>query len=284
VLGGSGDVGLGDEVVDAGIMRETIREIAADDSIVGVVLRVDSPGGSALASDLIWRELRLLDRKKPVIASFSDVAASGGYYIGAGARRIMAEPGSMTGSIGVFGGKMVLTGLFEKVGLNVAVFQAGKGGGLYSAFEPLGAAGRAKFQTLIDDTYNLFLERVAGTRPNMSEEDVHQVAQGRVWTGRQAHERGLVDELGDLQQAIRRVKTEAGMDADARVGVVRLPRSRNFIQTIMKGGQVSSEQRLIQALPQAVREMKFLTTYLRSVLALQQEAAVCLMPAAVRVR
>jgi protease-4 len=284
VRGGSDELGVGDEVVDASLMRKTIRKIAEDDSIVGVVLRVDSPGGSALASDIIWRELRLLDEKKPVVASFSDVAASGGYYLGAGARIIFAEPGTLTGSIGVFGGKLVLSGLFEKLGLHVAVFEAGQGGGLLSSFQPLGPEGRARFQAMIDDTYRLFLERVAATRPGMDTDAVHEVAQGRVWTGRQAHERGLVDELGDLRQAIRRVKTEAGLDPDAELEVVRMPRSRNFIRAIMSGGDVSTEAGVMAKLPAEVRQVEFLRTYMRALLALRHEPGVCLMPAAVRIR
>jgi protease-4 len=284
VADGTAGTGLADQVVDASSMRKTIRELSADEAIVAVVLRVDSPGGSARASDLIWRELRLLDGEKPVIASFSDTAASGGYYIGAGARRIYANPGTLTGSIGVFGGKLVLSELFGKLGLEVATFEAGKGGGLYSSFQELGPEGRARFQKLIDGTYRTFLERVASTRPDMNTDAVHQVAQGRVWTGRQAHERGLVDELGDLNAAIRRAKTEAGLRADAAVDIVRVPRSRHFVKAILSGGQAQARRDPLHGLPRAVAELAFLRSYLRALMALQHESSVCLTPAAVRVR
>jgi protease-4 len=131
---------------------------------------------------MIWRELRLADRKKPVIASLSDVAASGGYYIAAGARAIYAEPGCLTGSIGVLGGKLVLAGLFEKLGLNVFVLERGGRTGMMSMASELTPDERRKFQELVDDIYRTFLERVAETRSDMSLQQVDEVAQGRVWT------------------------------------------------------------------------------------------------------
>ena len=142
IVSGSRSVGLGEEVAAVRQLARTVRTAAADGNVKAIVLRVDSPGGSAQACDILWRELRLADGKKPVIASLSDTAASGGYYVAAGARRIIAEPGCLTGSIGVFGGKIVLTGLMAKLGINVVVFERGTNTGIDSMFSELSPSER----------------------------------------------------------------------------------------------------------------------------------------------
>jgi protease-4 len=282
VVGGDDDsgLGLGQEVVSARLMARTIREVAADEGVKAAVVRVDSPGGSALASDLIWRELRLLDAKKPLIASFSDTAASGGYYVGAGARRILAQPGTVTGSIGVVGGKLVMKGLFDKIGLNVAVFEHGGGSTLSSLVAEFSEPDREKVRTLIEDIYATFLRRVAETRPAMDVAAVEKVAQGRVWTGRQALRNGLVDEIGDLAAAIRTAREAAGIPADVHVDIVRVPESRNLLEAALDALSPSARAAdVVSALGGA-----HVQTYLRALTALNGELAACLMPAAIRVR
>ena len=161
---------------------ELLGKVSEDGRVRAIVMRVDSPGGSALASDLIWRAMRLADKHKPVIASFSDTAASGGYYIGSGARAIFADPGTLTGSIGIFGGKLVLGDLLKRIGLHVAVIEKGGDTGLLSSLQAFTPQQREKLQHMLQDGYQLFLERVAETRQGMTTEQVDRVAQGRVWT------------------------------------------------------------------------------------------------------
>jgi protease-4 len=284
--GRRGELSIGEQVVRAESFAETVRQAADDENIKAIVVRVDSPGGSAEASDRIWRELRLADARKPVIASLSDVAASGGYYIAAGCRRIYAEPGCLTGSIGVFGGKLVLSGLFEKIGLNVAVFERGGRTGMFSMFSEFSRDERAKMEELILDTYGTFLARVAETRPGMGTDALDEVAEGRAWTGRQAHRHGLVDELGGLRQAVRAAREAAGLPADRRVQVLHLPRPRNLLEVLLFGEE--EQARLgrpdiwgADALPEPLGRAE---GYLRALAELQGEAALCLMPAVVTVR
>lgn len=276
--------GFGQEIVGAASFVKTIRRAADDENIKAIVVRVDSPGGSALACDTIWHELRLADRKKPVIASLSDVAASGGYYIAAGARKILAEPGCLTGSIGVFAGKLVLSGLFDKIGLSVAVIEQGGRTGIMSMFSEFSADERRKLEELVMDTYDIFVARVAETRPDMSVRDVDKVAQGRVWTGNQAEQNGLIDALGGLQEAIAAAKEAAGIPADQPVEVVYLPRPRSLMEVVLFGkGDETGAPGLwggleMLAVPEQVRP------YLSALMCLRSETLVCIMPAAVTVR
>ncbi len=276
--------GLGEEVVAADSFVKVIRKAAADENIKAIVLRVESPGGSALACDIIWRELRLADRKKPVIASLSDVAASGGYYIAAGARKVVAEPGALTGSIGVVAGKLVLGGLFEKLGLNVAVFEEGGNAGMMSMFSKFSDEERGKLEQLVLRTYDIFLSRVAETRPGMAVADVDKVAQGRIWTGRQAAERGLVDTLGGIGEAVAAAKEAAGIPPDQVVQIVHLPRSRSLVEVVLFGKEGEAEMlspwnaAAMLAAPPSVR------AYLLALLPLQREIVTCTMPAAVTIR
>ena len=173
---------FGEEMASAEGLVAVLQKTAQDARVRAIVLRVDSPGGGALASDLIWRAVRQADARKPVIASFSDTAASGGYYIASGARKIYADPGTLTGSIGIFGGKLVFADLLKKVGVNVVVIEKGGHTGMLSPFQEYSSEERDKLKDLLQDGYQLFLTRVAATRPGMTKEDVDKVAQGRVWT------------------------------------------------------------------------------------------------------
>jgi len=274
---------LGEQMVGARRLVRVIRRAAADKSVKAIVLRVDSPGGSAMASDLIWHELRRADRVKPVIASFSDTAASGGYYIGAGARTIVAEPGSLTGSIGVLGGKLVITELFGKLGLSVDVVESGPGGAMMSPFKEFSPGEQARVEEMVWHIYRTFIERVAETRPGMSYRDVEMTAEGRIWTGRQAYENGLVDHLGGLGDAIAVARQAAGIPEDEDVRIVHLPCPKNLMEVLLfgRGEEVGLPQ---QVRPQLLRHLPRVRSYLAALMVLRGEMAVCLMPAVVTIR
>ena len=207
IIYGDGD----EETVGQGIMNASLKEAREDDKIKAIVLRINSPGGSALASELIWREIELTKEVKPVIVSMGDVAASGGYYIACNADKIIAEPTTITGSIGVFG--MLPNGeqLADNIGINAEQVITNKNAVPYSFFEPLGDEQRAFIKEEIVDIYELFTNRVADGR-NMTQNDVKAIAQGRVWTGVDALNNGLVDELGGLDLALQRASEAAEIE------------------------------------------------------------------------
>lgn len=198
---------------------EAIDALGRDGSIKAVVLRVDSPGGDALASDLVARAVQRLAAHKPVIASFGDVAASGGYYVAAPAKAIYAEPTTLTGSIGVFGLKPSLQGLRERLGIGAARLNRG-GPKLGSIYFDGDAAERELWERGVEAAYQRFLGVVAEGR-GMSRAQVKAVAEGRIWSGADAKARGLVDEFGGLQEAIERARAEAGLRG--RVRLVNYP-------------------------------------------------------------
>jgi len=208
---------------------KAIREAAADDKVAAIVLRIDSPGGSALASDLIWREAERA--KKPVVASLSDVAASGGYYIAVAADRIVAAPGTLTGSIGVVGGKVAVGGALEKVGVHTDVVSKGKNAGWLSMTEKFTAGEREAFLGTMKDVYRLFTGKVAAGR-KLDQATVESLAEGRVYTGRQALEAGLVDRLGTLDDAIDEAKKLAQIDADEKLERILLPEPRGLFDDL----------------------------------------------------
>ncbi|MBW0019355.1 MAG: signal peptide peptidase SppA [Mycobacterium sp.] len=200
-----------------------LREVSADDSVSAIVLRVDSPGGSVTASETIWREVqRVRKRGKPVVASMGAVAASGGYYVSMGADAIVANPGTITGSIGVITGKLVVRDLKDRLGVVSDTVRTNANADAWSIDEPFTPEQRAHQEAEADLFYTDFVERVADGR-NLSIEAVDVVARGRVWTGADALERGLVDELGGLRTAVRRAKVLAGLDEDTEVRLVSYP-------------------------------------------------------------
>ncbi|MDO6759350.1 signal peptide peptidase SppA [Tamlana sp. 2_MG-2023] len=204
--------GEGDEnSIGQGAMNKSLKEAREDDKVKAVVLRINSPGGSALASELIWREIELTKKVKPVIVSMGDLAASGGYYIASNANKIIAEPSTITGSIGVFG--MLPNGkqLSENMGINAEQVITNKNAVTYSFFEPLNEEQRAFIKEGIIDIYDLFSTRVADGR-NLTREQVEAIAQGRVWTGADAISIGLVDELGGLDLALKRAAETAEIE------------------------------------------------------------------------
>jgi protease-4 len=220
----SGDGGSGAMGVEVGSDKLTryIREIRNDDSIKAAVLRIDSPGGSTVASDVIWRELMLLRARKPLVVSMSDLAASGGYYIAMPGHVIVAQPGTLTRSIGIFSGKFVTGGTYNKLGVNIESVSEGKYAEMYSGTRLFNADERAKVEEHMQAFYDQFVEKVAESRSSTPEK-IDAVAQGRVWTGRQAREIGLVDELGGLPRAIAIAQQRAGIAKDTRVQLITYP-------------------------------------------------------------
>ena len=208
-------------------------ETAADDpDIDAIIFRIDSPGGSVLAADIIWRALEVAKQSgKPLIASFSNVAASGGYYVAAGADAILAPPGSVTGSIGVFALRPVLKGLLEKLEINVESMTRGAHADLLITSKPLSPETAAIMDREVEAIYRLFIERVAAGR-KLDLQEVDRVAQGRVWTGEQALEHGLIDELGGLSEAVLRAKQALGLDADADVALVPYPEGDSLTEQL----------------------------------------------------
>ncbi|MDX2150047.1 MAG: signal peptide peptidase SppA [Bryobacteraceae bacterium] len=210
-----------------------VRRAANDASIKGVIVRIDSPGGDALASDDILRELKLLRAKKPTVISMSDVAASGGYYIAMTGDPVLAYPNTLTGSIGVIYGKPIFRGLYDKVGIQKQLLTRGKNAAIDSDYEPLTEAGRLKLRETIDNIYAGFVKRVSEGR-KQSYETIDGLAQGRVWLGAQARDRKLVDELGGLTRAIELVKEKAKIPAQDRVRLVPFPGRKSFFEALLE--------------------------------------------------
>ena len=205
------------------VIAAALRKAGTDDDVTAVVLRVDSPGGSVTASETIWREVcRIRAAGKPVVASMGSVAASGGYYVSMAADAIVANPGTITGSIGVVTGKLVARDLKERLGVGSDVVRTNTNADAWSVNSPFSPEQHAMVEAEADLIYDDFISRVAEGR-SMSVEDVDAVARGRVWTGADAHQRGLVDELGGLRAAVRRAKVLAGLDVDAEVRIADYP-------------------------------------------------------------
>ena len=230
-FGTNGNDLQGNQTVGSETLTSAIRAAREDAEIEAIVLRVDSPGGVAVAADVMWRELDLASAEKPLIVSMSDLAASGGYYIAAPADVIVAHPGTLTGSIGVYGGKYVAGETLETLGVNVEVVTDGTHADLFSPTTQFSDSARQAVQAQIDDTYERFLQVVADGR-GLSRDQVHQIAQGRVWTGRQAYDNGLVDELGGLHRAVEIAKTEAGIAAETPITLVTYPQPRSFFEVL----------------------------------------------------
>jgi protease-4 len=221
----------GTQVVGSDTLVRYLRRARADNSIKAIVLRIDSPGGSAIASDVIWREVMLTREKKPVIASMSDVAASGGYYIAMPAHAIVAQPGTLTGSIGVVMMKFVIDGTLKKVGVNMESVSQGRYAEIYSPVRPFSPEERARVQQLMQATYDTFVEKAASGR-NTTPEKIDAIAQGRVWTGKQAKHLGLVDELGGLDRALALAKQRANIAQDAEVELIVYPPKRSLYEVL----------------------------------------------------
>ena len=223
--GGPQFLPLGGSTVGADTIAAALRDVAADDAVSAIVLRVDSPGGSVTASETIWREVkRARERGKPVVASMGAVAASGGYYVAMCADAIVANAATITGSIGVFTGKLVFRDLKDRLGVGSDTVRTNANADAWSMDTPFTPDQQAHREAEADLIYADFVERVAEGR-NMTIDAVEAVARGRVWTGADALAGGLVDELGGFRAAVRRAKVLAGLDEDADVRLVGYPSS-----------------------------------------------------------
>lgn len=261
-VGKSSNGALNGEMVGSDTLVEAIDDAAEDKSIKAIVMRVDSPGGSALASDLIWHAIENAKTKKPFVVSMSDVAASGGYYIACNADKIVAEPSTITGSIGVFMGKPVVKGLYDWLGVTNEYVMRGKNSGIFRETEKWTPDEREKMvQQTNTIYYDNFVPKVSKGR-GKSTEEVNMLGQGRVWTGTQAKERGLVDEFGGLEKAISVAKELAKLPEDKDVRRIVLPAPKPFLQTLF-GDDASTEapdskteqarQALLESLPADLR-------------------------------
>jgi protease IV len=254
VIYASGDIGSGssqnspsgDQSIGSDTLAKALNDAAADKTIKAIVLRVDSPGGSGLASDIIWHAVEAANQKKPVVVSMSDVAASGGYYISASASKIVAQPSTITGSIGVVAGKPVMRGFYDWLGISNEYVLRGKTAGMFRETEKFSDEERAKFEEWIKTTYyNDFVPKVAKGRKK-DPQAIDSVGQGRVWTGTQAKERGLVDEFGGLDRAIDVAKELAKIPANKGVERVIFPYPTTFLQQLLSGGGENSNTQLMQ--------------------------------------
>jgi len=222
--GGTNDA-VGNDGITASGLAKLIRQVKDDATIKGVILRIDSPGGDGIASDDILHEAKLLSAKKPMVISMSDLAASGGYFIAMTGDPVVAYPNTLTGSIGVFFGKVNLKGLFDKVGLATYTLKRGRFSDIDSSTAPLNDEQRAKLRREIETFYKGFVERVAAGRKQPYEK-MEPLAQGRVWLGAQAKQNGLVDELGGLDRAIEMVRDRAKISSSEKIVLVTYPPKR----------------------------------------------------------
>jgi protease-4 len=247
-----GPIGTGDsrsgmlsESVGSDTIIKALREAEKDPKVAAIVLRVDSPGGSALASDLMWREITRIKSKKPVIASMGDIAASGGYYISMGCTKIFAEPGTLTGSIGVVSGKLAMKGLLDKVGVTTDSISRGKNSGWMSPLEPFTTSEREVVLSMMKDCYRQFTEKAAQGR-NMDLKDLEKLAGGKLYSGIMAKDAKLVDELGTLDDAVAEAKRMAGLKDDDKIEKLILPKPRSFLEGLL-GSPMSTQMKMAAA-------------------------------------
>jgi len=233
VRGNPDDNGADERSLTSYGFNKLLKRVGSDATVKGVIVRIDSPGGEVTASDDLWREMNLLSKKKPVVISMSDVAASGGYYMAMTGDPIIAYPETETGSIGVVFGKPNLHGLYDKVGVTKDALQRGKHADIDSDYTPLTEDERKTLRDGIDESYHEFVTKVATARKRPYGE-IEPVAQGRVWLGSQAKDHGLVDELGGLDTALAAVKKKAGIAAGETVTIVTYPERRSLFDLLLK--------------------------------------------------
>jgi len=231
IVSGESSGGAGGNTIGADSLSEALRTAQDDDDIKAIILRVDSPGGSALASDIIWRATQSARKRKPLVVSMSDVAASGGYYIAAGADRILALPGTLTGSIGVVSVRPYVRELLKKLGINSETIKRGRLADIDDSTTPVDAERRKRLQTEMEHIYSVFVDRVADGR-RLTTERVNEIGRGRVWTGVQAKEVGLVDELGGFASAEAAAKNLAGIAEAEEPELIFLPRPSGFLGSL----------------------------------------------------
>jgi protease IV len=234
---------FGDSVLGSDSFNKTLERVREDDDVKAVILRIDSPGGDAFASDEMWREMQLLQESKPLVISMSDVAASGGYYLAMAKAPLVAYPGTYTGSIGVFFGKLNLRGFYDKIGLKKEILTRGQYADIYTDYRSLTDAERTKLREGIESTYRTFVQKVADAR-GQAWDQVHEVAQGRVWLGTQAQRHGLIDEIGGFDKAIEIAKDKAGLKEADKIRLVTYPAPKRFIDLLFNRESMVQSARL----------------------------------------
>jgi protease-4 len=257
VSGDSGSTSGGGSVMGGDSVAADLRTARKDHSIKAIVLRVDSGGGSVVGSEVIRREVELANQVKPVVVSMSDVAASGGYWIAAPARKIVADPGTITGSIGVLIGKFNVSGLYALLGMSTDSVATSDNATMFSAQQNFTPAQRAYIQKSLNDTYADFTKGVAQGR-KMTVEAVDKIGKGRVWSGVQAKEIGLVDELGGLDRAIEIAKQLSNIPAGESVHIVRYPEEKSFFEQFLqrqKDNNMSESQSLESMISHILSQM-----------------------------
>ncbi|MCC8154554.1 MAG: signal peptide peptidase SppA [Tannerellaceae bacterium] len=236
-----GSVYSSEQVISEKLVNELVK-LKNNDDVKAVVLRVNSPGGSAYISDQIWHEVKQLKEIKPVVVSMGNVAASGGYYISCAANKIIAEPNTLTGSIGIFGLFPNASGLFNKIGVTTDVVKTNRFGDLGDISRPMREDEKALIQRYVEKGYETFLSRCAEGR-GMTIQQIDRIAQGRVWTGEQALQNGLIDELGDIQTAIRSAAELAAVDT---YSVMEVDTTKDFFKEIFDKGFAGIKNRMVK--------------------------------------
>ena len=279
----------GEETIGSDSLVKVLNEVRDDKTIKAVVLRIDSPGGSGLASDIIWRGIESLKAKKPVVVSMSDVAASGGYYIACNANKIVAEPSTITGSIGVVGGKPVVKGFYDWIGITNEYVLRGTNAGMFRESEKFSDSERAKFQEFLKSTYDDFTSKVGKGR-GKDQAYIDSIGQGRVWTGRQGKENGLVDEYGGLDKAIEIAKQLAKIPASKGVQRIIRPQPPSFWEQLFSDSgedeteataEMKQQAALVAAMPEDVRHA---FRYLQIMDRAKRGEAAYLLPFTLRIR
>ena len=276
----------GDQTVGSDTVVKALNDARDNKEVKAIVLRVDSPGGVTYPSDLIWKAVEEAKKKKPVVISMGDLAASGGYYISMGANRIVAQPLTLTGSIGVYAYKPVVKGFYDWVGVSSEYLLRGKNAGMFRETEKFTQEEREKFEGSMRNFYfNQFLPKVAEGRKFPNVEAVHEIARGRVWTGAQGKEKGLVDEFGGLDRAVEVAKELAKIPADKGVRRVVYPAPRTFFQQLLGGGGDEEDAASIKAQQQRAAFINSMPAEMRPVLRraamferFPQNSALAIMP------
>jgi protease-4 len=273
----------GEQTIGSDTVVKAIRDATEDKGVKAIVLRVDSPGGSIYPSDFIWKAIEDAKQKKPVVISMGDVAASGGYYISMGANKIVAEPLTLTGSIGIYAYKPVMTGFYDWIGVSSEYLLRGKNAGLFRETAKFTPDERARFEAMLKHSYfDEFLKKAAQGRKR-DPEYIHSVGEGHVWTGAQAKERGLIDEFGGLDRAVEVAKELAGIPADKGVHRVVYPVPRTFFQQMFGGDEedgasIKARQQQEAVINAAPKEMRRALRYAAMFERMQAGEALVIMP------
>ncbi len=237
-------------------LTRAFRDAVADKNTKAIIFRIDSPGGSYVASDAIWREVvRAQEKGIPVIASMSSVAGSGGYFVAMPAEKIVAQPATITGSIGVVGGKMVMRDLYERFGITWDILKTGESATMWSTLEEFTPSQWERVQIWLDRVYEDFTAKAADGR-GMTQEEIHEIAKGRIWTGEDALELGLVDALGGFNTAIELAREAADIDPEKDIRIRLYPPKRSFIEMLLNDDPESSQPAAVAAYVQVMKTLQ----------------------------